>query len=484
MEWSSGVLSWGRAKRGFELGEEPGSVALDEVSDGGAAAAAFGSAPGLEAGEVGLAAVFLDLTRDDGGLLQKGLDVRADGGGLGEVGCELDLGGLRLPGCEGLGFQHLFDGGEGLFTEQGSLQEVECAGVQRVEGGSEVAAIDRRDGERGDGFEGFDVVPVVDVAALLFELVVGGQGSEGGLGELGQGEEAELVRGLPGVEKHAEVGGGELADLVQALLFDVVGDEPVIFFVAEVEEVAPDVESLLLQESSVGCGERAFGSARRRVEPDDDEGRDDPEQKDGACGDERGKIGEAEGEPDDNGDDGRELKVDVERGGFSCAGFRLGGGLPFEEVLAGYEAANQGADDCVHREKHLVGEEGEGEDREAERGGKGGEAFLRADEAELQRGAAEVEGELNEDREQQKEERCDGPVERTAGENEPAEDEHDEGDGLDEAAAEVVEDLPAEMVLMGLETNLPVSSGTRPKSHCAICQSPRTQRCLRRVWAE
>ena len=41
-----------------------------------------------------------------------------------------------------------------------------------------------------------------------------------------------------------------------------------------------------------------------------------------------------------------------------------------------------------------------------------------------------------------------------------------------------------EMVLMGLATNLPDSSGTRPKSHCAICQSPRTQRCLRRVWAE
>ena len=38
-----------------------------------------------------------------------------------------------------------------------------------------------------------------------------------------------------------------------------------------------------------------------------------------------------------------------------------------------------------------------------------------------------------------------------------------------------------EIVLMGFATSLPDSSGTRPKSHGAICQSPRTQRCFRRV---
>ena len=42
----------------------------------------------------------------------------------------------------------------------------------------------------------------------------------------------------------------------------------------------------------------------------------------------------------------------------------------------------------------------------------------------------------------QKEERCDGPVERAAGEDEPAEHKHDEGDGFDQAAAKVIEDLP------------------------------------------
>ncbi len=43
--------------------------------------------------------------------------------------------------------------------------------------------------------------------------------------------------------------------------------------------------------------------------------------------------------------------------------------------------------------------------------------------------------------------------------------------------------LPS-LLLMGLGTRRPDSSGTRLKSHWAICQSPRTQRCLRRVCAE
>src|ERR1700730_8320259 len=41
-----------------------------------------------------------------------------------------------------------------------------------------------------------------------------------------------------------------------------------------------------------------------------------------------------------------------------------------------------------------------------------------------------------------------------------------------------------EMMLIGLVTNLPDSSGTFRNSHCVICQSPRTQRCVLRVWAE
>ena len=170
------------------------------------------------------------------------------------------LGGAKRGRCccfDG-GVLHLFQGCEGLGVEERALQEIERAGVQRVEGGSKVAAVNCRDDVRSNGREGFDVVPVVDVAALLFQAVIGVERAESGLDEFGQGYEAELVGGLASVEEHAEVCGRELADLKRVFLFDVVGDEPVIFFAAEVVEVSPDVEGLLLEEAIVLCGEGAF----------------------------------------------------------------------------------------------------------------------------------------------------------------------------------------------------------------------------------
>ena len=118
------------------------------------------------------------------------------------------------------GVLHLFQGcGEGFGVEERALEEIERAGAQCVEGGGEVAAVDCGDDVGQDGAEGFDVVPVVDVAALFFEAVVGVEGAECGLGELGQGEKAELVGGLAGVEEHAEVCWGEfLADLKSVLV--------------------------------------------------------------------------------------------------------------------------------------------------------------------------------------------------------------------------------------------------------------------------
>src|SRR5579862_4824926 len=40
-----------------------------------------------------------------------------------------------------------------------------------------------------------------------------------------------------------------------------------------------------------------------------------------------------------------------------------------------------------------------------------------------------------------------------------------------------------EIALNGFGTSLPNDSGTRGKSHRPICQSPRTQRCFRRLYA-
>ena len=216
-----------------------------------------------------------------------------------------------------------------------------------------------------------------------------------------------------------------------------------VFCAAEVAEVAPDGDDLLFEEVAVNGGEGAELAAGRGVEPGSDGGGDGPEDEDGR-GDDGGvrAVREEEKAGDEGGEDGGELEVAIELG-FLAAGLGLGGGLPLEEALAGDEAAGERAADGVDGEECLVGQEGEVEDGEEERGAEGLHAFECGDGGELEEGAAEVEGELDDGRQQQQRQGDDRPVERAAGQEEPAADEQEEGDGLDERAAEVVEDLPA-----------------------------------------
>ena len=225
-------------------------------------------------------------------------------------------------------------------------------------------------------------------------------------------------------------------------LFDVVGDEPVVLLAAEVKEVAPDVQGLLLEEDGVRGGERAFFFLGRSVEPLDDEWGDEPEEEDWCRGEDGVVVFEEEGDGAEEGDDGGELEVPV-HGGARAVGFSLGGCLPLEEELSGDEGSYEGPIDGIEREHHVVGEEGKAQRGEAEGGGEGGDALSQADEAEAGDGAREVEEELHEYGEDEDDDGGYGPVEGTAGENEPSEEEHEEGEGLCEAATEVVEDLEA-----------------------------------------
>ena len=215
------------------------------------------------------------------------------------------------------------------------------------------------------------------------------------------------------------------------------------FCAAELMEVAPDAEDLFFEEVAIGGGEGAELAAGRGIEPGGDGGGDGPEDKDGR-GDDGGvaAMGEKEQAGDDGGEDGGELEVAIELS-FFPAGLGLGGGLPLEEALAGDEAAGEGAADGVDGEQRLVGEEGEVEDGEEERGAEGLDAFKGGNGGELEEGAAEIEGELDDGWQKQQRQRDNRPVEGAAGQEEPAADEEEEGDGLDQRTAEIVEDLPA-----------------------------------------
>ena len=51
--------------------------------------------------------------------------------------------------------------------------------------------------------------------------------------------------------------------------------------------------------------------------------------------------------------------------------------------------------------------------------------------------------------------------------------------GRNQAAAEIVEYLPAGKYGRSVRLKFPLADGTRGRSHCAICQSPRIQRWRR-----
>ncbi len=263
------------------------------------------------------------------------------------------------------------------------------------------------------------------------------------LGEFGRSEEAEFAGGLARVEEQTEIGGRDAGRFKEAVFLDIVGDEVVVAGTAEFVEEAPDAQCVLAEEEVVFATELLARFARRLVEPCGDVALEAPEDEDGGSGNQREKILYADDDGKEHGDDGRECEVAIDSGGAALGGFGLGGGLPFEEALAGDEAADHGADDGVDGHHGLVREKGEGEQSGEERlleacEDVSGAALLLAEE-----GTTDAEEELDKDGNEEQEEGDEGPVNRTAGKAEPSGDQQDHGRGLDEGAAQIVENLPA-----------------------------------------
>ncbi len=131
--------------------------------------------------------------------------------------------------------------------EQGLAQQASTTGAQGIERGRQVAAIHRRDGDRADGRKGTGVVPVEDVPAKLLHLVVGLQAALGQGNELGNGQIAEGVRRLPGIQQQSEIGGRDARRLKQALFLDIVRYQVVVALASKLVEVAPGLQRQLAQ---------------------------------------------------------------------------------------------------------------------------------------------------------------------------------------------------------------------------------------------
>ncbi len=99
------------------------------------------------------------------------------------------------------------------------------------------------------------VVPVVDVAAILLQLVVGLEAALGQGNKFGNGEIAEGVRSLPGIEQQAKVGGRNARRLKQTLFLDIIRDQVVVARPSKLVEVAPGAQCQLAQERILFCCE-------------------------------------------------------------------------------------------------------------------------------------------------------------------------------------------------------------------------------------
>ncbi len=89
------------------------------------------------------------------------------------------------------------------------------------------------------------------MATLLFEPFVCIEGSQGRFDKLIRSQKSKLTCRLSRIQQHSQVGWRELSHLKRILLFDVVGNQPVVLRTAKLCKVSPDEERLASRELSV-----------------------------------------------------------------------------------------------------------------------------------------------------------------------------------------------------------------------------------------
>src|SRR6185312_3609111 len=108
-------------------------------------------------------------------------------------------------------------------------------------------------------------------------------------------------------------------------------DEPVVLLAAELGEVAPDVQGMMLKKGLVRMGQRTFDPARRRVEPEGRDRGERPEHQYRSCRKQCVRTGPGQGDGEGERKHGRKAKVTVERASGG-ARLRLRRRLPVQQV--------------------------------------------------------------------------------------------------------------------------------------------------------
>ncbi len=86
------------------------------------------------------------------------------------------------------------------------------------------------------------------MAAILLQLVVGLETALGQGNKFGNGEIAEGIRSLPGIEQQAKIGGRDARRLKETVFLDIIRDEIVVARPPKLVEEPPRPQRQLAQE--------------------------------------------------------------------------------------------------------------------------------------------------------------------------------------------------------------------------------------------
>src|ERR1700733_3122231 len=326
--------------------------------------------------------------------------------------------------------------------KQRLLDASEQSLLERPQRSDEIAAIDRRNEPRRQRLESARVIPVEDMTVMFRNTGERGYRALRLGHKFGDGEVAKLAGDLLRVEKQSEIGRRDTGCDRRRLFLNVVGNQPVMLFGAEFRVVAPGVKSRIAQEQDFFSRQFLAGNPGGAIQPDGYEFTARPQRKYGQSDDQGRGLDPPHKSTDRDGKNGNPVEVTIRRS-QACGEFGFGSGFPFEKALASKRLANDRADHRVEREQGLVSEESQRERRCDDRGQEGVYRVASYASFVFDNRLDDTKNYLENGRQKEQENCGDGPANGGSAGSEPAKNEKNESPGFDQAAAQVVENLPA-----------------------------------------
>ncbi len=309
----------------------------------------------------------------------------------------------------------------------------------------QIAAVHRRDVSRVQRAQGLRVVPVVKVAAMAFQAGHAGQAVGGAFEQLPGRDVAEIVRRQIGQQRQPHIGRrGAMRQRGGAVFLVIVRRQPVVIRADESLEISPGLARDAAKIVRLFGAQARHAARQRQAEPPGDGGGEQPEQQNRPGQRQRGRIHHRQPARRGDGQHGRE-RHGAQYGERIVAAGRvlIAGGLPFQQPLLREQQTTERAQRCIQAVGRFMRQRDKGESglQQTLDGGVRGRREMLA-RAHVVRFAQHIQQAGKHRRDQQNAEHRQGP-EQGRGKQRPAEQQHQRQCRRRQAAAQVIQQLPA-----------------------------------------